>query len=103
MKIVEYKLHAVSQGMTTPGFVRNGGHYSNPDDHTLLWFVPDPCEYYLPDTLEYLTLAEAKTRQLAIHAKYPMQNHNMETMEMTPMTDAEVEAQMDAWHTAHNS
>ena len=36
MKIVEYKLHAVSQGMTTPGFVRHGGHYSNPDDKTML-------------------------------------------------------------------
>ena len=101
MKIVEYKLHAVSQGMTTPGFVRNGGHYSNPDDNTMLGFVPDPCEYYLPDTLVYLTLDEAKTRQLAIHAKYPMRKQDIETMEMTEMTDAEVEAQMDIWHSAN--
>ena len=101
MKIVEYKLHAVSQGMTTPGFVRNGGHYSNPDDNTMLGFVPDPCEYYLPDTLVYLTLDEAKTRQLAIHAKYTMKKHDMETMEMTEMTDSEVEAQMDIWHSAN--
>ena len=105
MKIVEYKLHAVSQGMTTPGFVRNGGHYSNPDDNSMLGFVPDPCEYYLPDTLEFLTLAEAKTRVLAIHALYPMFNMNMESPENEPtvMSDAEVEAQMDAWHTANNS
>jgi hypothetical protein len=40
---------------------------------------------------------------MAIHAKYPMQNHDMETMEFTPMTDAEVEAQMDVWYTANNS
>mgnify|MGYP005655135671 FL=1 len=101
MKIVEYKLHAVSRGMTTPGFIRNGGHYSNPDDNTMLGFVPDPCEYYLPDTLVYLTLDEAKTRQLAIHAKYTMKKQNIETMEMTEMTDAEVEAQMDIWHSAN--
>jgi hypothetical protein len=101
MKIVEYKLHAVSRGMTTPGFIRNGGHYSNPDDNTLLGFIPDPCEYYLPDTLVYLTLDEAKTRQLAIHAKYPMRKQDIETMEMTEMTDAEVEAQMDIWHSAN--
>jgi hypothetical protein len=101
MKIVEYKLHAVSQGMTTPGFIRNGGHYSNPDDSTMLGFVPDPCEYYLPDTLEFLTLDEAKTRQLAIHAKYAMCKQDIETMEMTEMTDVEVEAQMDIWHSAN--
>lgn len=101
MKIVEYKLHAMSNGMTTPGFIRNGGHYSNPDDNTLLGFVPDPCEYYLPDTLQYLTLDEAKIRQLLIHSKTPMLNQNIETMEMTSMTDAEVEAQMDVWYTAN--
>lgn len=101
MKIVEYKLHAMSNGMTTPGFIRNGGHYSNPDDNTLLGFIPDPCEYYLPDTLEYLTLDEAKIRQLLIHSKTPMMNHNIETMEMTSMTDEEVEAQMDTWYTAN--
>ena len=101
MKIVEYKLHAMSNGMTTPGFIRNGGHYSNPDDNTLLGFVPDPCEYYLPDTLQYLTLDEAKIRQLLIHSKTPMLNQNIETMEMTSMTDEEVEAQMDVWYTAN--
>jgi|TARA_B110000467_G_scaffold17333_1_gene15231 hypothetical protein len=101
MKIVEYKLHAMSNGMTTPGFIRNGGHYSNPDDNTLLGFVPDPCEYYLPDTLQYLTLDEAKIRQLLIHSKTPMLSQNIETMEMTSMTDAEVEAQMDVWYTAN--
>ena len=104
MKIIEYKLHAVSQGMTAPGFVRNGGHYSNPDDDTMLGFVPEPCKYYLPDTLVYLTLAEAKTRQLAIHAKYPMQDMNLDPMqETTPMSIAEVEAHMDAWYAAINS
>ena len=53
-------------------------------------------------TVDYKTLAEAKTRQLAIHAKYPMQKQN-DDMTMEDMTDAEVEASMDEWHTAHNS
>ncbi len=99
MKIVEYKLHGNpnGKGMVTPGFIQNGGYYSNPDDHTMLGFVDDPAEYYLPDTLETKTLAEAKTRQLAIHAKYPMSDIDGEEL-----TDAEVEADMDAWHTAHN-
>ena len=105
MRIVEYKLHGnpAGKGMVTPGFIQNGGYYHNPDDHTMLGFVhDDPAEYYLPDTLEFKTLAEAKTRQLAIHAKYPMKKMNEDgDPEMKDMTDAEVEAAMDAWHAHH--
>ena len=103
MKIAEYKLHGnpAGKGMVTPGFIQNGGYYRNPDDHTMLGFVDDPAEYYLPDTLVYLTLAEAKARQLAIHAKYPMQQKN-DDMVMEDMTNEDVEASMDAWHTYHN-
>ena len=103
MKIAEYKLHGnpAGKGMITPGFIQNGGYYRNPDDHTMLGFVDDPAEYYLPDTLVYLTQAEAKARQLAIHAKYPMQK--MEFGEdPEEMTNEDVEASMDAWHTYHN-
>ena len=103
MKIVEYKLHGNpnGKGMVTPGFIQNGGYYLNPDDHTMLGFVDDPAEYWIPDTVDYKTLAEAKTRQLAIHAKYPMQK--MEAgQDPEDMTDAEVEASMDEWHTSHN-
>jgi hypothetical protein len=51
--------------------------------------------------LTELTVAELKTRQVAIHAKYPMQKMN-DDMEMEDMTDAEVEAQIDAWVTANS-
>ena len=105
MKIVEYKLHPsdTGHGMITPGFVENGGYYTNPDDHTMIGFVPDPCEYWIPDTVNFKTLADIKTRQLAIHAKYPMQKRNEEDMTEEDMTDAEVETDVDNWHTAHNS
>ena len=104
MKIVEYKLHGnpAGKGMVTPGFIQNGGYYHNPDDHTMLGFVDDPAEYYLPDTLVYYTLAEAKVRQLAIHAKYPMQQMADGGGEMEDMTNEDVEAQMDGWHSYHN-
>ena len=102
MKIAEYKLHGNpnGKGMITPGFIQNGGYYRNPDDHTMLGFVDDPAEYYLPDTLVFYTLAEAKARQLAIHAKYPMQQMN-DDMVMEDMTNEDVETSMDAWHTHH--
>ena len=104
MKIAEYKLHGnpAGKGMITPGFIQNGGYYLNPDDYTMLGFVDDPAEYYLPDTLVYLTLAEAKARQLAIHAKYPMQK--LEAVgDPEEMTNEDVEAAMDTSHTHHNS
>ena len=103
MKIIEYKLHGnpAGKGMVTPGFVDNGGYYHNPDDYSMIGLVPDPCEWYIPDTITYLTLAELKTRQLAIHAKYPMQKM-AEDMTMETMTDAEVEAQIDTWYNAHS-
>jgi len=104
MKIAEYKLHGnpAGKGMITPGFIQNGGYYRNPDDHTMLGFVDDPAEYYLPDTLVYYTLAEAKARQLAIHAKYPMMDISEPGAEPVALTNEEVEAQIDAWHTYHN-
>ena len=103
MKIVEYKLHGNpnGKGMVTPGFIQNGGYYHNPDDYTMLGFVDDPAEYWIPDTVDYKTLAEAKTRQLAIHAKYPMQKLEA-AGDPEEMTNEDVEAAMDAWHTYHN-
>ena len=105
MKIVEYKLNAsdTGHGMITPGFVENGGYFMNPDDYTMVGFVPDPCEYWIPDTVDYKTLADVKARQLAIHAKYPMEKLNETTHNSEVMTDAEVETTIDDWRTAHNS
>ena len=102
MKILEYKLHGTNEGtMAVPVWAANGGHYYNPDDYTMITANPDTTEYYVPDTLTELTTAELKTRQVAIHAKYPMQKRN-DDGEMEDMTDAEVEAQVDAWVTANS-
>lgn len=93
MQILEYKLHASANGMICPPFIENGGYWSNPDDYTLIGVASDPNEYYIPDTVTKLTLAELKTRTLAIHAKYPMRGPN----EDDDMTNAEVETMIDNW------
>ena len=92
MQIVEYKLHASNSGMRCPDFIGDGGHWKNPDDFTLIGTIKSGIEYYIPDTVVELTLAELKTRQLAIHAKYPMINLDDEEM-----TNAEVETEIDNW------
>ena len=94
MQILEYKLHAgVNTGMICPPFIENGGYWKNPDDFTYVGVSPDSNEYYIPDTVTVLTLAELKTRQLSIHAKYPMREPDADD----DMTNAEVEASVDAW------
>jgi hypothetical protein len=99
MKIVEYKLHAnPDRTMTHPAWVRNGGVFLNQDDHTMIAALSDEEQmYYIPDTLIEYTVAELKTRNLAIHAKYPAQKRTGDTSE--DMTDAEVEATVDTWVT----
>ena len=104
MKILEYKLHGTNEGtMGVPVWAANGGHYYNPDDYTMITANPDATEYYVPDTLTEYTVAELKARQVAIHAKYPMQKMGETPADdMEDMTDAEVEAQVDVWVTANS-
>ena len=103
MKIIEYKLHGTNEGtMGVPVWAANGGHYYNPDDYTMITANPDTAEYYVPDTLTEYTVAQLKTRQLAIHAKYPMQKMGANPGDMVDMTDAEVKTQVDGWVTANS-
>ena len=94
MTIIEYKLHPSHDGMKVPNFVTDGGYWQNRDDYTLIGTVPDGVEYYVPDTVVTLTLAELQARQRAIHAKYPMQKEPEFTENMT---DDEVDAMVKAW------
>ena len=95
MTVIEYKLHPSPHGMKIPDFVTDGGHWVNPDDHTLIGTVPSGVEYYIPDTVETFTLAELQARQRAIHAKYPMQVGSEPKADN--MTDDEVNAAIEAW------
>lgn len=95
MQILEYKLHQTSKGMTCPPWVRDGGYFHNPDDYTFIGLAQSPNEFYIPDTVTVLTLSELKTRQLAIHAKYPQKHPHPDGGE--EMTNSEVEASVDDW------
>ena len=103
--MLEYKLHAPmnGHGMSIPTWVTNGGHWHNGADHTMIGFAPDTTEYYIPDSVDVLNLTELKARQVAVHAVTPYMKVD-ETGQPTenPMSDAEVEAHVDEWHTATN-
>ena len=93
MTIIEYKLHPSSDGMVTPKFVDDGGHWLNQDDYTMIGTVPDGVEYYVPDTVVTYTLAELQERQRAIHAKYPMKKN----LDVDDMNDDEVDDAVKDW------
>ena len=104
MQILEYKLHAPmnGHGMSTPSFITNGGQFYNPADHTMIAAEPDTTEYYIPDSVTVYTVAELKTRMLTMHAASPFQTYGNTPGDSEDMTDAEVEAMVDAWVTANS-
>ena len=104
MQILEYKLHAPmnGHGMSTPSFITNGGQFYNPADHTMIAAEPDTTEYYIPDSITVYTVAELKTRMLTMHAASTFQKMGDTPGMMEDMTDAEVEAMVDAWVTANS-
>ena len=105
MRMLEYKLHAPmnGHGMSTPVWVDNGGHWYNTADHTMIGFAPDTTEYYIPDSVDFKTLADLKERQLAVHANYPYKVMDAEGKPTADdMTNAQVEAWVDEWHTVTN-
>ena len=100
MKMLEYKLHAPANGngMSIPPWVHNGGHWYSGDDHTMIGFSPDTTEYYVPDSVDFKTLAELKERQVAIHAVTPYKKLDADGRPTdTDMSDAEVETMVDEW------
>ena len=106
MRMLEYKLHAPmnGHGMSTPVWVDNGGHWYNNADHTMIGFAPDTTEYYIPDSVDFKTEAELKTRVVAMHQVSPMRKMDPASpggMDGDVMTDAEVETMVGDWVAAN--
>ena len=110
MAVVEYKLEIVgSRGqMKQPNWIRDAGHFHNPDDYTKIGWIVDNAEYYIPDTVVSLTKEELVTRQLGIHSNYPEQIYTGDetdeelqrddTENWRNKTNAEVRAEVEAWY-----
>ena len=97
-RYLEYKLHAPmnGHGMSTPTFITNGGHWWN--DDKMISVEPDSTEYYVPETVDVLTVADLKARQVAVHANYPYKVMDAEGKPTeVDMSDAEVETMVADW------
>jgi len=97
-RYLEYKLHAPmnGHGMSTPNFITNGGHWWN--DNKMIGVEPDTTEYYVPETVNVLTVDQLKARQVAVHAVTPYKKLD-ESGHLTDvdMSDAEVETMVADW------
>jgi len=86
--IVEYKLNKSENGnMIVPPWVENCGHFFDPITKTYIGFVSSENnrEFYVPDTVNYLTVDELKTRVRGIPMRKPFTNEffsNAEKYEM---------------------
>jgi len=97
-RYLEYKLHAPmnGHGMSTPSFITNGGHWWN--DSKMIGVEPDTAEYYVPTTVNVLTVAELKARQVAVHAVTPYKVMDAKGMPTAAdMSDAQVETMVADW------
>ena len=110
MAVVEYKMHIVGHKgqRQQPMWIREPGHFTNPADNTMVGWVVDNAEYYVPDTVTTLTKADLVTRQLGIHAANPERIYTgsetdpmaqeEDTENWRDKTDAEVTAEVEAWY-----
>jgi len=72
MPVIEYKLIKTKEGNEVPPYVKNGGHWRNPADFSMLgWVDPEPRKYWVPDTILELDLDGVIQRALDIHHTNP--------------------------------
>lgn len=114
MAVIEYKLHIVGHSgqQQQPMWVRKGGHFPNPDDHTYVGWALDNASYYIPDTVVNLTKEQLVQRQLSIHQKYPeqesvyigeeteseAQQQDVENWTLRDKTEEKVREEVENWY-----
>ena len=114
MAVVEYKLHiAGPKGQRrAPDWIREGGNFVS-TDHSMIGWIVDNAEYYIPDTVETLTKAQLVTRQLALHAVTAERIYTgsetesfareRDTENWRDKTDAEVTTEVEAWYDSYTA
>ncbi len=92
MQIVEYRKHLVNREVTDPEWVIKGGYFYDRDTDTYMGFVLESSErnYYIPDTVTFMTQEEAIQRVKDIHATYPWLKSKDENLNRVYKTEEEI-------------
>lgn len=98
-KVYAYRLHRNKDGLlVTPEFIENGGYFF--DGYSYLAVVPseEDRKYYVPDTLEEISLEALKARLIALQNTSEKQ---VTAQGDRPLTDAEVIDFAEQWWATH--
>jgi hypothetical protein len=104
MAIAEYMLHRNEQGhKVVPSFIIDGGHWWNPADFTMVGWIEDVRDYYVPDSLVILTREQFASRMLGMHAANPFVENpnpglNLDPTNAVPLTDEQVVELANGWY-----
>lgn len=102
MNIVEYKRHLTNGVVADPEFISYGGVFLDPANKTWIGAVyPEQNrDYYVPDSLVYLTVEQLHARVQDVHTRFPftkLMNPADPNAGSTALTALEVSAMVDAW------
>lgn len=91
MQIVEYKKILLNGSLVNPEWIIEGDMLYNPIDKTYVGLVlhENKREYYIPDSVRYLTVQESIDRSLQIHTQIPYKKAHI--LEEPPYNIEEVE------------
>jgi hypothetical protein len=103
MAVIEYMLEKrdATQRRWIPEWVGDRGHWYDPATETYVGWVDDVRDFYLPDTVVFLSKEDLVQRVLTMHASSPMMKMDPENPgpdNMVAMTEAEVRTTVEAWY-----
>jgi hypothetical protein len=104
MPVIEYKLIKTKEGNEVPPYVKNGGNWRNPEDHSMVgWLDPEPRKYWVPDTLVELSAEDFLQRGMDMHSANPFTNTPVDPSvdsegSITYMDSAEVTDMLNSWY-----
>lgn len=109
MAVVEYKHHVYlgDHRRHIPGFIIDGEQWHNPANHTMVGWVSENPDYYVPwSTLKVLTKEDIVQRVIALHNQNPIMvpdNSNPEApIGMRVLAnETEVRTHAETWYDAY--
>lgn len=99
MAVAEYMFVIDDMGRKqVPGYIRDRGYWHNPSDNTYIGWIKENRDYWVPDTIVFLTKEQFLQRQLAIHSAFPMKKGEIFNNTQTDMTVEEVTDLANTWY-----
>jgi hypothetical protein len=105
MAVVEYMLEKrdATNQRWIPGWVSDTGHWPDSETHTYIGWVDDLRDYYVPDTVLFLSKEDLVQRQLNLHRKQPMcemihENGIFIIDPSKPLSEEQVRTMIEQWY-----